>query len=315
MSPCQLGRAGSQRGLRCWVLQHLRLRARRWQAPPEQHMLPEPAWPHLRLQRHTPTDACCPAAAAARLAVPVDGRQRLHGSGSGQTAPASSRKVHWAIHTTHSACSTCPCSRARLPRACAPFPQADMDDEDEEKATAAAVAEALTLQKLLVGAEEDLEEAELDDLAAMAMEGVDADAVDVDVEDVVAGTGADRFIEAPLTPMESAMVAPMKLSKGELRSLVPQVRKEEGGAAQAVEGRAQRAQGRNELCVVAHASCRWGIRRWQGSGFHVGRLQRPLLSHLLSPACMTQPRLGTTPPADPCTRARVCLAGLGPDQH
>lgn len=64
--------------------------------------------------------------------------------------------------------------------------QADMDDEDEDKAAAAVMAEALTLQKLLAeGSEENMTEEELDDIAAIALEGESEDNEGVDVEDVV----------------------------------------------------------------------------------------------------------------------------------
>lgn len=96
-----------------------------------------------------------------------------------------------------------------------------MDDEDEEKtkSTAAALAEALTIEKLWTASAEAFSAGEVADLEALAEE---VEAVDA-VEDVIEGSGADRFIDAPLTPEEHATVAPFKLSKSELRHLVPKV--------------------------------------------------------------------------------------------
>ncbi|KAG2494069.1 hypothetical protein HYH03_007712 [Edaphochlamys debaryana] len=94
---------------------------------------------------------------------------------------------------------------------------AEMDDTEDKEAAAAALETLLS--RKLQGAE-DVSEPELVDITTAATAG---DALDeAELDDFVPASGADRYAEVPLSADDKAAIAPLKLSKNELRNLLPQ---------------------------------------------------------------------------------------------
>ncbi len=97
----------------------------------------------------------------------------------------------------------------------------------------------------------------------------------VELEDFVPAMNSDRYEERPLSADDKAAIAPYKLSKGELRNLLPQVRREP----------AARANGITLRSCSAWDTCTWQLAVRHGSresaACHAAKRKRPLDSGAL----------------------------------
>ncbi|GIL53154.1 hypothetical protein Vafri_8830 [Volvox africanus] len=94
---------------------------------------------------------------------------------------------------------------------------AELDTDDEDKELAAAALEEVLAEKL--SGNVMISEAELAEITA----GVPAEALEeADLEDFVPAMNSDRYEERPLSADDKEAIAPYKLTKGELRNLLPQ---------------------------------------------------------------------------------------------
>ncbi|GLC33607.1 hypothetical protein PLESTB_000094800 [Pleodorina starrii] len=94
---------------------------------------------------------------------------------------------------------------------------AALDEDEDDKALATAALEDILANKL--SGDGLLGEAQLAEIAA----GVPEEALEAaDLEDFVPAMNSDRYEERPLSADDKEAIAPYKLTKGELRNLLPQ---------------------------------------------------------------------------------------------
>ncbi|PNH11498.1 putative 30S ribosomal protein 3, chloroplastic [Tetrabaena socialis] len=91
-----------------------------------------------------------------------------------------------------------------------------MDEDEEDKQDAITAVEEMLASKLI--GDDSITEEDLDAMASgVPEEGLD----EIELEDYVPASNSDRYDEVPLSADDKAAIANFKLSKGELRALLP----------------------------------------------------------------------------------------------